>query len=95
MDKERLKLGTKESYFLGGEGEGHDAPEGVREASEEPDLDEAMLDAADVDSDDGDWRNAAAESSDDGEFRHPPPPTSGWFAHETELRMSVLIVGIK
>lgn len=59
LDEEKLKLGLKESYFVGVEDEVAPAKE---ETMEGLDLDEDMLDAAEVDSDDGDWRNAALES---------------------------------
>lgn len=59
LDEEKLKLGLKESYFVGVEDEV--APD-KQEIMEELDLDEEMLDAAEVDSDNGDWRKAALES---------------------------------
>ena len=69
LEEEKLKLGLKESYFVDVEDEVK--PERLVPA-EEPDLDEDMLDAAEVDSDEGDWRNAALESpenADEGESK--------------------------
>lgn len=69
LEEEKLKLGLKESYFVDVEDEVK--PERLVSV-EEPDLDEDMLDAAEVDSDEGDWRNAALESpetADEGESK--------------------------
>ena len=67
LDEEKLKLGLKESYFVDVE----DEIQAERlEAAEDADLDEEMLDAAEVDSDEDDWRNSALgppmESADEG-----------------------------
>ena len=62
LDEAKLKLGLKESYF---DGDGEEDFDGQRMAAEEDeaaDLDEDMLDAAEVDSEGDDWRQAALES---------------------------------
>ncbi len=63
LEEEKLKLGLKESYFVGVEEEVQ--TEG-QQPLEEPDVEEEMLDAAEVDSDDGDWRTAGLEALESG-----------------------------
>ena len=64
-ERGRFSLGLKDSYFVGEGGVEDEVALAPGRDSEQPDLDDQLLDVMEADSDDGgDWRNAAAVGGD-------------------------------